>query len=1290
MLRSLFTYHPKCKLLATGLFLLFLFSNKSYAGSTFDWVGGSQTGGIYSWINPLNWKVSGATTLLYPGEATGDVANFGVNSTFTTQPTLSATLANTVANIYFGPNGTSYSGETLTVTGVTLTAAAITVNHGTGTNGFYGGYTCTIAGTGTVICTGNFSVGNTTQPAGDAANLTYFSSQVTQLTVDGNLILIAEGDNGNGQNYPEFALDNNKVTLVGQFVTESFNNPLSGSYANNNNNDPGIGKFSLNNTTNTTTLELQNLIPIQDFLANMTIDFDDGGGGSSTVIYDAASGSQRVYTFADYPYIGHSPDDYQNLTLSGASTKVFDGTSVNVGVNLNSSGGTVDWTSNDPAVTVGGNWTNATTITEGAGAVSVAGSLTNNAGGIINGNTSASANTTITGILTNSGTITANQEVLTFTGAATNNSIITGGPNTLTFSSSLLNTAGTITTGSGTTTVGNSLQTTGGAVNFGSGTANITPSVQMNGGTLTCSTGTVNIANALQVNSGTCTGPTTGGVMNVAGPFTSSGTFNPGIGTDNFSGTYNNTGTFQFAAGTMVFKGASSSASPQTIKDGSAGGTTFNNVIFNGSGTAPVVSITAGTGNFSVASTGTLLMDSPTQLIAGTTTVGGVGYLTLLSNTSGSAIVEPITGSSVITGNVNVQRYITGGASTYRGYRLLSSQVNISNLTSQSGTEGYLGLSYLNAGMLTGGPGTGFDVVTTNPLTYFYNETRPHNVTAYIAGKNVGVYAITTSTGSPAYSITTYGTTLTSKTTGVQVPVGNSCEVYFVGNTSNTTSSTIPNSATVTALGYLNQGTIPVYVFNGISASKTMTYTTGTGVPVAGLQQVGNPYASTIDLDSLYYDNNTLSPIFYELKTPSSAFVSYNAASHTVSGSAAGAYIVSGEGFVVGALASPTVSTITFYEKEKVNVQLTSSTTPPLILSQKQKMATTTAGQLPELSSTSAAPITATEVLPSGLIGLHLQLSQDSVTNIQTGIYFSNSWSDNYVASEDAKDISTAAIALSSYSLDTQRLCINQMSSYLKGKTIKLYTAATTNGTYSISLADIKNIDAVYSVFLRDHKLDDSVDLRITNSYSFAINNSDTTSFGANRFDVVIELKQLPQYQLLSFNGQKVTKGVQLNWQTLNPGDYTSFTLQKEESNGTYSPIYTTQSNNSTSYNYIDTDPVTGNNTYRLAQSDFYGNITYSQPVTIGYENVSSNGLLQIYPNPATVLINIKVNPTSSTLQDYTADIYSSSGTKMEHRSLNTYSWTDDISSYMQGVYIMVLKDNSGNVLGKTKFIKTQ
>jgi hypothetical protein len=69
-------------------------------------------------------------------------------------------------------------------------------------------------------------------------------------------------------------------------------------------------------------------------------------------------------------------------------------------------------------------------------------------------------------------------------------------------------------------------------------------------------------------------------------------------------------------------------------------------------------------------------------------------------------------------------------------------------------------------------------------------------------------------------------------------------------------------------------------------------------------------------------------------------------------------------------------------------------------------------------------------------------------------------------------------------------------------------------------------------------------------------------------------------------------------------------------------------------------------------------------------------------------MINILVNSTAATTANYTADIYNTSGVLMDHRILNTYTWTEDISGYKEGVYIIALKDTSGDVLAKSKFIK--
>ena len=738
----------------------------------------------------------------------------------------------------------------------------------------------------------------------------------------------------------------------------------------------------------------------------------------------------------------------------------------------------------------------------------------------------------------------------------------------------------------------------------------------------------------------------------------------------------NNTGTITMSAGSSITPG-------------------YQGQINNNSGGVFYAGITNSSCTINLSAQGASLTNAgifylgPTSILnfTGTSTSSPNGYGSLVTNTgtftlqsdaSGSATIASITSSAStpsLKGLYSVQRYITGGSSGYRGYRFLSSPVNITDALPQT-TQHNIGLSYLTAGMLTGGPGGtagGFTMTTTNPLIYLFDETRPVNHVYYTGGENVGVNSISGNT--PAYSVVTIqSNTARTLNSPILVPVGNAYLVYYVGTSTNGLNSTTPSSTTVTATGYLNQGTIPVYVTNGVTSSTTMSYTpiTTTHAATPGLHQIGNPYPSTIDLNVLYADNSSsITSIFDELQEPNGAYVSYNASSGTTSSSTAGEYIVSGQGFFAHASSA---SKLTFSEDQKISTQLTSSTSPPLLLSQKSK---------------TVSAITASEMLPTGLSGLHLQLNQDSLTHTQTGIYFSSSWSDKYVPQEDGIDEDGASVYLSSYSSDNQRLSINQLGDYSTSrKVVKLYVSAASYGAFKLSLADIKNIDTLYNVYLRDHLLNDSVNLRTaTAPYSFNIT-ADTASYGSNRFDLVLEREALPPYQLLTFTGQKMTSSVQLNWVANGAGTYTGFVLEKEGADNSFNPIYTTQSNNSSKYSFVDNNPVIGNNIYRLAQNDINGNITYSSLITIGYNNVTSNGYFSVYPNPSKSIINVLINSTAASTANYTADIYNTSGMSMDHRILNTYSWTEDVSSYKEGVYIIVLKDTNGDVLAKSKFIK--
>jgi hypothetical protein len=739
-------------------------------------------------------------------------------------------------------------------------------------------------------------------------------------------------------------------------------------------------------------------------------------------------------------------------------------------------------------------------------------------------------------------------------------------------------------------------------------------------------------------------------------------------------------------AGGITFNG---SLATQYYYGSSTGQANIANLTVNNSaaGTVDITGGAFGVNNVLTLTNGNLFIDNTNS-----------GSLTLMSSATNSAQVAAIPTGFSITGNVNVQRYITSGTGS-RGYRLLTSPVNINS--SVSGT-GNLSLSYLNAnvpfgstnyyGAFTEGPGTGFTTNGwANPLIYLYDESRPTNNTSFVAGKNVGIYSIATGT------VTTINGSPATTTAGVSVPIGNSYLFYYVGSDQSTvvSPSRVPDATTLTATGYLNQGTVPVTFWK--TGSTTIPYDVTTGTTNYGLNQVGNPYPSTISLNTLYTDNynsstNPIGAAFYEL-LPGGNYITYNASNGHVSDTRASQYIVSGQGFLVQATGASPAETLTFKEDQKVaynsSAKLLESFPSGRALADAHILNSMPAKQSKVKTNAIITPVVTSA---NDSTGLHLQLSLDSANFAQTGIYFSTTASDKYMQPEDAVQIDggTPLVYLSSYSSDSVKLSINTLSDYTQGKRVRLYASAVTSGVYNMSLANITQMDTTdYAVYLVDNLQKDSLDLVRYKTYTFNINTADTTTFGSNRFVLAIGHRPVPKYVLATFTGQKVSTGVQLKWTAVNAGTYTGYTLQKLNANGGYDSLYSVQSDTTiTAYGFIDTHPIIGNNTYRLAQNGITGAITYSNTITVGYNSTTPNGALTLYPNPARTIINVNMASNTINSPTYVVNIYNALGVVVKNETVSSATWTDDVSSYNLGVYVMLVKDTNGNIIGQAKFVK--
>ncbi|MDR3693253.1 T9SS type A sorting domain-containing protein [Mucilaginibacter sp.] len=714
----------------------------------------------------------------------------------------------------------------------------------------------------------------------------------------------------------------------------------------------------------------------------------------------------------------------------------------------------------------------------------------------------------------------------------------------------------------------------------------------------------------------------------------------------------------------------------------------------------------ANTGTFKLGSTSIIYPSSYQANVTNTSP----GVFTLQSDANGTAAIGALSSTATCTGTFNTERYFQG-STTYdntkkrwlaRNYRIISSPVYNST---QVNSNNVYGLNYIvgaTAGLTTTANSatnafitgcTGGSTSAGNPSIYLYRESYTPSNATFTSGNYLGITNIANSSTSGTITASDGGT--------YSIPVGNGVFFFFRGAATNWSTRTVspyiaPENVTLTSTGNINQQSITVkdwYSPTLSSLGYTGSGTTG-NYNVRGYNMVGNPYPCTIDWCTAYsgtgITRTNINPTIYVYNPVTNQFDSYLATSSSGgTGTGNGSrYIMSGQGFFVQA--NTTGASLVFTESAKAAaMQLTG-------------------GNL--LMGTPATQTAGNQLL-------RLKFSIDSLNYDDIVIGFNASASAKYNVNEDAAYIKgmNAMEGLSSFSDDSVKLAVNFLPlPKLNTQVIRLNVEAAQTGRYTFQKTALNSIPQLYEIWLMDKLKKDSLDIRNNSTYAFDVDLKDTTTYGSNRFQLVIRQNPALMVHLLNFTGAKTSDGAQITWKTENEENYTNFTVERSSDGGiNFNALGGAASNALGTYSFLDKNPPVATDMYRLKIVDLNGTASYSNIVTLMYSNTTNTlaDNISIYPNPVSTMINLGINQPAAVSQSGISSLHSNSiiqsstaitsevsynirivnitGSVVKSATTNQTTWQDNVGNLLPGTYIIqVTKNKDNSIVGKATFIK--
>lgn len=165
-----------------------------------------------------------------------------------------------------------------------------------------------------------------------------------------------------------------------------------------------------------------------------------------------------------------------------------------------------------------------------------------------------------------------------------------------------------------------------------------------------------------------------------------------------------------------------------------------------------------------------------------------------------------------------------------------------------------------------------------------------------------------------------------------------------------------------------------------------------------------------------------------------------------------------------------------------------------------------------------------------------------------------------------------------------------------------------------------------------------------------------------------------------NFNIQTENTHNRINWTTETENNNSHFDLQRSTNAKDFTTIASIpskamngNSNVLLNYNYTDINPASGDNYYRLKQTDINGSFVYSEVLHV--VNSNSSSAIKVYPNPVTDVLNIELYsenalPLTLTLTDVQGRIVKKISSDL---SIGMNSIAVDLKTLLTGIYTLQL-----------------